>query len=206
MDHEYVNSKHCKACASEYHREYSRRNKERIARRRRVHYAENREKRLDYQKAHYAENREKLLDYQKAHYAENREALVKKQRAYRAENREAIAERRAAYRAENREALVEQERSWRQRNPDKVRAKSHRRRATLAGVPQDGLVYELDAHCAVCYSTENLTEEHMVPISRGGSDTLGNKATFCKSCNSSKRDKSITDADFTVWLVKRRMT
>ena len=127
-------------------------------------------------------------------------------RRHFARNKEYYREKNLRWHKENPEKSSANTRRWQKRNPGKTRANESRRRARLAGVPRDVLVYELDAHCAVCYETENLTVEHLIAISRGGSDTLGNKATFCKSCNSSKRDMSITDPEFTAWLVGRRLT
>ena len=206
MDHEYVNSKHCKECKRDYDRRRYAKNREAVKAQSKAYREGNREVIAEREKAYREKNREAIAYYQKAYYSKNRGAILEYQKAYRGENRGARLEYQKAYRGKNREAIAEYQKAYRKAHPDKIRAKGHRRRANLAGVPQDGLVYELDPFCAVCYSTESLTVEHMVPISRGGPDTLGNKATMCQSCNSSKNVKSILDADFTVWLVKRRMT
>lgn len=44
--------------------------------------------------------------------------------------------------------------------------------------------------CAYCGSTENLTIDHVVPRSKGGSDFVTNVVCSCKGCNS---DKGRTD-------------
>ena len=86
------------------------------------------------------------------------------------------------------------------------RKAGHKRRATLAGAVSDGIAYPLEGQCVVCRSTENLAEEHMIAIANGGSDTLANKTTMCKSCNSSKGARiDYRDPGYTVWLVKRRL-
>jgi hypothetical protein len=48
-------------------------------------------------------------------------------------------------------------------------------------------VYELDHYrCVVCDSPENLSLDHVIPWSQGGSDDMSNLRTMCRSCNSSR--------------------
>jgi 5-methylcytosine-specific restriction endonuclease McrA len=47
--------------------------------------------------------------------------------------------------------------------------------------------------CAYCYQqfpVEDLTIDHMIPLSRGGTNTIDNLVPACKSCNSRKKDKT----------------
>lgn len=49
---------------------------------------------------------------------------------------------------------------------------------------------ERDSHqCAKCEAVDDLTIDHIVPISRGGTDDLGNLRLLCRSCNSRKGDR-----------------
>lgn len=52
--------------------------------------------------------------------------------------------------------------------------------------------YDLKESCSYCGSKENLTVDHIIPLSKGGNDSSLNKTTACKSCNSSKKDKELT--------------
>ena len=48
--------------------------------------------------------------------------------------------------------------------------------------------------CRYCKSKENLTIDHKIPLSRGGTDDLSNLQCLCKRCNqikSSVRDDEI---------------
>jgi len=40
--------------------------------------------------------------------------------------------------------------------------------------------------CACCGTTEKLVVDHIVPISRGGSDDIANLQILCRRCNASK--------------------
>ena len=43
--------------------------------------------------------------------------------------------------------------------------------------------------CQVCGADENLTIDHLIPISKGGTDDLENLLTMCGKCNFSKGTK-----------------
>jgi len=43
--------------------------------------------------------------------------------------------------------------------------------------------------CEKCHTTEKLTIDHIIPISKGGTNDLSNLQLLCRSCNSRKRDK-----------------
>lgn len=45
---------------------------------------------------------------------------------------------------------------------------------------------EWNHQCAYCGSNENLTIDHVVPQSKGGTDTTKNVVCCCHSCNQSK--------------------
>lgn len=52
------------------------------------------------------------------------------------------------------------------------------------------LVYERDEwRCRFCGTEERLSIDHIVPLSRGGTNDLDNLQTLCRSCNSKKGAK-----------------
>lgn len=60
------------------------------------------------------------------------------------------------------------------------------RRRKISGTVRNR-VMERDAYrCVVCQSWEGLTIDHINPVSRGGTNDIGNLQTMCRSCNSSK--------------------
>lgn len=57
------------------------------------------------------------------------------------------------------------------------------------------LVFARDDYtCAYCGARAGRLEcDHVVPVSRGGSNELANLATACKPCNQSKRNKLVEE-------------
>jgi len=52
------------------------------------------------------------------------------------------------------------------------------------------LIFERDGKiCKPCGATKKLTLDHIIPVARGGEDTLGNMQVLCRSCNSKKGTK-----------------
>ena len=43
--------------------------------------------------------------------------------------------------------------------------------------------------CAICKQTKPLTKDHIVPLSRGGTDMIENIQPLCRNCNSKKWNK-----------------
>lgn len=52
-----------------------------------------------------------------------------------------------------------------------------------------GLIDRDGCRCAECGSEADLTIDHIVPVSRGGTDDLGNLRLLCRPCNSKKGDR-----------------
>ena len=47
--------------------------------------------------------------------------------------------------------------------------------------------------CAFCGATEKITMDHIIPISRSGNHSIGNLQPLCRSCNSSKKSRLVSE-------------
>lgn len=53
---------------------------------------------------------------------------------------------------------------------------------------------EFDYHCAYCWASGvKLTQDHLIPISRGGHHTIDNIVPACTPCNSRKKNRSMLE-------------
>ena len=165
--------------------------------------------------------RERLEQY--AQYERSRANLphrVEARRKYQEEHKEEISEYKKSWTAEhedsanaskrkhyelNRDEVIARSKKWGEENPEKVRqAKSNnsrKRRAARHASPGNFTVEEFEAlcgqygnRCMACGDTEAALEaDHVVPLSRGGSDDIGNIQPFCGACN---RKKFVSVVDY----------
>lgn len=170
---------------------YKEENKESLHRKRLERYAKNPDRFRTYSREYFAANRETMRLKSAEYHAKNRE----KDREYNKKNREKYRLRERLKRKQNPEPSRQRLRAWRQANPDKHSAQVERRRARRLSAPINDFTpaqwremknaYQND--CVYCgKKTQRLTQDHITPLSKGGSHTASNIVPACKSCNSQK--------------------
>lgn len=132
---------------------------------------------------HEQNNRAKRSEYYKKWYNKNKDRQRQKRREYVAANKEKVAETF---------------REWRKQNPEMDVIRHGRRRAAKDAVQsfkvtQRELKKIRSQPCFYCGSTQKICVDHVVPLSRGGNNSIGNYLPACISCNSSKKNKFITE-------------
>lgn len=184
----------------------------------RLYREENRDRILEYNRNYYLSNKEKFREY----YELNADYIKERNREYYKANRDDFAKRWKSYYEENKEELREKGRERYQDDPEYFRSQwreyyyspkgqaaskreSHRRRdrekGSLITLTSEEWAKTLDYfghECAYCGSKEDITQDHLIPVSKGGDYTSYNIIPACGSCNYSKRDE-----DFSVWYRKQ---
>ena len=137
--------------------------------------------------------------------AQNPEKERERYRRYDRENREKRRLAIAKSREENPEHHRELGRKWRAANLELCRARCraywHRKRSgadPAADVDAYCELLMLQA-CAYCGATDNMSIDHVIPLSKGGTHEIDNLLPACRSCNSSKGARPLEE-----WLPKRR--
>ena len=151
---------------------------------------ERRKERGDEVRAKFAEwrarNKEKISEYQTRYYWRNRESERERVKSYYLDNPEKRSERNKK---------IE---DWRKQNREKSRCYVRNRRALIRQSPGDHsaedvqrqLEYQMFS-CFWCGSELNGSYhvDHVIPISRGGSNGPENIVAACRQCNQEKSDK-----------------
>lgn len=161
------------------------------------HYQSNRSQKLEKCAEYRKTNKEKISEYFKQYSLKNsahRENIAK---VYRIENAEKEKIRHIKYREENLEACNLREQIYRENNREKFRAKWANRRALVAKA--DGKFTGNDVlrikslqkdRCAGCSNPlVDFHADHVIPISKGGSNWPTNIQLLCVACNLKKHAK-----------------
>lgn len=113
---------------------------------------------------------------------------------------------RRDYDARTREQKAARTRRWALEHPERRQINEAKRRALKKGSFGSGvsteqwsaICEEFGGRCAYCASVRPLTLDHVDPLSKGGAHDVGNVVPACKSCNTSKLNRTII-----VWLARR---
>lgn len=139
---------------------------------------------------------EEVKATRKAWYKKNKEHAAEQARQYAAANPEKVKATTKAY--EGRPEVKAKHRQWECDNPEKVTNQRKRRYGTKGYCTKAQWEARLAFYGNRCYmcgidlSTlpqRQRTKDHVIPISRGGTDWPANLRPACQSCNSSKQNR-----------------
>lgn len=118
------------------------------------------------------------------------------------ENRELTLKRQSKYYQENKERLKAYGRQHTKDNPEIYKAASHRRRAAIKNNGRNDLtadqirwLFDNFQKCIYCGIEDDLTIDHIKPISKGGQNTLDNIVVACMGCNNKKRTRTVSEVE-----------
>lgn len=108
------------------------------------------------------------------------------------------AKQQSAWYNKNRERVIEKSKQWAVNNRAEFKINQHNRRVKIRNThtpitkEQWNFLLEYSHYkCMCCGSSESLSLDHIVPISRGGKNTFQNIQVLCRRCNSTKSAKTI---------------
>jgi 5-methylcytosine-specific restriction endonuclease McrA len=162
------------------------------------YYANHEEKKKKFRetmRVKYWSDPEKYRAKRKRDYRANLQTERERSRLYDAKRRE----QRKAYRERMKDHRKAYNAAWKKANKDKVNLQNHRRRVNLEVggghyTPQqwERLKRKYGHRCLCCREKDvALTVDHVRPVSRGGSNDIGNIQPLCFDCNNSKGTKTV---------------
>lgn len=172
----------------------------------------------DTMKAWRARNKERVQANNRSYYAANTEAVKANVKVWATANADRLKETSRAWVENNRERVQESRRRWAEANPDKIRAsirqhyqnnkayyaaKDQRRRAlkqeatveifTKAELYEFWSMMGIDSdRCFYC-GEDHEHDDHVVPLSLGGTHERRNLLPACGPCNDSKGSKPLSE-------------
>ena len=212
----------CKECRTKKRREQYLNNREKALCQNKQWKENNKERRNEVHKKWYTQNKERILHHSRVMYHANIDKERERNKKYRESHKETrnikrrerhllINEKENKQSREwylnNKDKHLENGRKWRKNNRDKARSITERYRA--AKFSNGGSYTQRDVckkyamqmgKCFYCGESlkNNYHVDHVVPLSRGGSNYCGNIVISCPSCNSSKGNKFLIE-----WKVYR---
>lgn len=149
------------------------------------------------QRRYYRENPEPKKANTKRWKQQNPERKKELDKNWGKRNPDKVKANAKRYIENNREKAMESRRRWRAYNPEKKMAIEHKRRAkqissggTYTAAEWRSLIAHYGGKCLCCGRDDvALTVDHVIPISKGGSNSIDNIQPLCLSCNSRKFDK-----------------
>lgn len=209
-----------KTDALEKSKKYQEINKENIKKRKHAYYVAHKEKHslkqkeyrlsnkaymAEYSRQYRIKNSEKLKEYHKIYENSKREILTEKHRDYRLINKEKFQtyERERSKKIERiemnkRYRKSEQGKTTHNSNNQKRRALRRNLEVAFTQKQWTECVTHFNNECAYCGNAGKLTQEHFIPLVKGGEYTINNIIPACGKCNSSKQE-----IDFFEWYPKQ---
>lgn len=188
----------CKSCDAVYRAE----NKSRIRSYLDENYHRYREAKRAYDVKYRELNRDSLIARSARYHAENKEAIRIQRLAYRAGKKKEKRDYDASYRKANSELLRKKKSAYRAENPEKIAERGRNRRAMELGAEGNHTAADIRrifdhqrGMCANCKvklkksGKQKFHVDHIVALSRGGSNWPSNLQCLCPFCNISKHAK-----------------
>jgi len=201
-----------------YRKNYYIQNKDDFIKKAKIYYKENKDEIFKRQKKYMKINPEKVRKWGLISYYRNKDKpkYIRQRKEYHKKNREILNKKSRERYEKNKKRYLKTKRYYNKTHPlviknakmkyrntkngrmkniiycQKYRSNSEDIRFSLTPEEYFGL-YERDKVCVYCGSDENLSLDHIVPVSKGGETIYDNLVVACQSCNSSKHNKNVEE-------------
>ena len=171
----------------DYHKEWANRNRDKKKKSDRKYYLKNkynpifRRKRREYQKVWSRNNPEKRKVYFAKYREKYRSKRIENTRQWKLKNKIRVKEYQDRWREENYEYVLYLNNRYRV-----MRLKAE---GSFSFKEWEELKRKYAYRCLMCKKEKLLTIDHIIPISKGGSDYIEKIQPLCRSCNSIKGTK-----------------
>jgi 5-methylcytosine-specific restriction endonuclease McrA len=182
----------CKGCIKKRQREYYQANLEKVQERHRIY---SRSRSPESRHAEYERTREHKREYAQ----ENAERIAQRKREYRIANIERFSEKDRDHHAANRDKRNAKIRAWAAANRERVLANAAKHRALRDAAPGVFTSHDVGAqyaaqrgqcfYCACDLAKVRFHIDHVIPLSRGGTNYPDNIVIACPRCNLEKGTK-----------------
>lgn len=181
-----------------YDKKYKQEHLEQFRLYRKRSYIKHREKEIERQKKYNKKNSKQHLLAVKKWQEKNLDKIKKYNKEYYQKNKEKILTSYTKWRLANMEKRRKSCKAYRKRHPDRIRFKNNIAKDRRRGAKGKHTLQEWEAlkkkynySCPKCKRKEliiKLTRDHIIPISKGGTNYIDNIQPLCGSCNSRKKD------------------
>lgn len=143
--------------------------------------------------------------YHRQFYKSNSEKIKQRTAKYFAANRDELNHKRKVYRQNHLEQELATSKRWAENNRHKARAykaknNAKRKQAKAFSVTSKDIARVLAMNCFYCQETASEHIDHIIPLARGGTHSVGNLIGSCARCNIQKSSKTIME--YRLWKIK----
>lgn len=189
---------YCKECAKGYKTKWDEENRDKNLAYKKEYNKEHALQNVEYSKRYRLEHLEQCREYDKQRYQLIKETKkdydkIRNSHYYK-EHKEDIIKKVKQYVKKNREKT----KVYKKKNKLLRKKISSKLPCTFTSLEWEKCLAYFNNKCAYCDTETNMTQDHVIPVTKGGSYTTDNIIPACCSCNSSKSNN-----DMETWYKER---